>query len=225
MAEKYYGLNAYNYCADSPIMLVDPNGTNPIYDIYGNLLGTDDRGLQGEPIIMNSDTFTQGMPNAEALENNLGMESLIDDKSAARFITSFISLRSRPDWDGKLTLSEANDWYRSGQGQSLFIDINKISLGTFFNERPEGAIVLRNLIIYSESINDALVFGNVTLKYVSNKQVSFSVPDTYNFDIKPINSISSIPRNISTIIGRIVAGPGKPYTINVYGSKQVRTSL
>ena len=206
-------------------MLVDQNGNNPIYDIYGNLLGTDDCGLKGEPIIMNPDTFIQGMSNTDALEYNLGMESLIDEKSAARFISSFISLRSRPDWDGELTLSEANDWYRSGQGQPLFVDINKMSLGTFFNERTEGTIVLRNLLFYSESINDALVFGNVTLKYESKNQVSFSIPDTYNFDIKPINSFSSIPRNISTIIGRMVAGPGKSYTINVYGSKQVRTSL
>ena len=225
MAEKYYGLSAYNYCANNPIMLVDQNGNNPIYDIYGNLLGTDDCGLKGEPIIMNPDTFIQGMSNTDALEYNLGMESLIDEKSAARFISSFISLRSRPDWDGELTLSEANDWYRSGQGQPLFVDINKMSLGTFFNERTEGTIVLRNLLFYSESINDALVFGNVTLKYESKNQVSFSIPDIYNFDIKPINSFSSIPRNISTIIGRMVAGPGKSYTINVYGSKQVRTSL
>ena len=30
MAEKYYGVNAYGYCAGNPVMMVDPDGM----DIY-----------------------------------------------------------------------------------------------------------------------------------------------------------------------------------------------
>ena len=29
MAEKYYGVNAYGYCAGNPVMMVDPEGSNP----------------------------------------------------------------------------------------------------------------------------------------------------------------------------------------------------
>ena len=225
MAEKYYGVNAYSYCEGNPVMMVDLEGMNPIYDIYGYLLGTDDLGLKGEPIIMNIDMFKQGMSNAAAIECNLGLESLLDDKSAARFLYNYINLRSRPDWDGILTLNEANDWYRHGQGQPLFVDINKIDFGTFFNERPEDSSFLRNLIFHSGSLNDALVYGNITLSMKSNNKITIDKSDTYNFDIKPIKNLSTIPRNISTIIGHIVAGCGKPYEINVYGAKQVRTTL
>ena len=224
MAEKYYGVNAYGYCAGNPILFADFDGMNPIYDIYGYFLGTDDLGLQGEPIIMNSEMFTQGMLNADAIEQNLGLKSLVDKKSAARFFYSYLGLRYRPDWDGYLTLTEANEWYRYGQGRPLFVDINKIDFGVFFNERPEGSSFLRSLIIHSGSVNDALVYGTITLTSEPNNMVS-SKPDTYNFDIKPITSLPVLWRNVSTIIGAIAAGPGSPYRINVYGTKQMRNAL
>lgn len=41
---------------------------------------------------------------------------------------SYMNLPNRPDYDGYLTLSEANEWYRNGNGQPLFIDSSKISL-------------------------------------------------------------------------------------------------
>ena len=56
---------------------------NPIYDVYGFFLGTDDLGLQGEPIIMNSEMFTQGMLNAKAIEQNLGLKLLANNESVA----------------------------------------------------------------------------------------------------------------------------------------------
>ena len=48
MAEKYYPMSPYGYCAG-----------NPIYDKDGNFLGSDDdKGLRGESIIMETNTFT-----------------------------------------------------------------------------------------------------------------------------------------------------------------------
>lgn len=160
----------------------------------------------------------------DAIEQNLGLKSLVDKKSAARFFYSYLGLRYRPDWDGYLTLTEANEWYRYGQGRPLFVDINKIDLGVFFNERPKGSSFLRSLIIHSGSVNDALVYGTITLTSEPNNMVS-SKPDTYNFDIKPITSLPVLWRNVSTIIGAIAAGPGSPYRINVYGTKQMRNAL
>ena len=48
MSDKYPSLSPYNYCAWNPMKLVDPDGTeiNPVYDLSGYFLGTDDRGLQ-----------------------------------------------------------------------------------------------------------------------------------------------------------------------------------
>ena len=48
LAEKYYHLSPYAYCAGNPVNLVDLKGLNPIYSTKGDLLGTDDNGLQGE---------------------------------------------------------------------------------------------------------------------------------------------------------------------------------
>ena len=110
MAEKYYGVNAYSYCMDAPTLFADFDGMNPIYDVYGFFLGTDDLGLQGEPIIMNSEMFTQGMLNAKAIEQNLGLKLLANNESVARFLTSYLALRYRPDWDGFVTISEGITW-------------------------------------------------------------------------------------------------------------------
>ena len=75
LSEKYYSFSAYNYCVNNPVMFVDLDGraASPIYDTDGNLLGTDDNGLQGESIIMNREDFKQGMSHFEALEKNLGV--------------------------------------------------------------------------------------------------------------------------------------------------------
>ncbi len=48
LAEKYYLLSPYAYCAGNPVNCVDLKGLNPIYSTKGDLLGTDDNGLQGE---------------------------------------------------------------------------------------------------------------------------------------------------------------------------------
>ena len=48
LAEKYYHLSPYAYCAGNPVNLVDLKGLNPIYSTKGDLLGTDDNGLKGE---------------------------------------------------------------------------------------------------------------------------------------------------------------------------------
>ncbi|MBQ1469861.1 MAG: hypothetical protein IIZ29_03295, partial [Schwartzia sp.] len=55
--------------------LADPDGMeiNPIYDLSGNFLGTDDRGIAGSAIIMDKKNFRQGMSHSEALSNNVGI--------------------------------------------------------------------------------------------------------------------------------------------------------
>ena len=43
MSDKYPSLSPYNYCADNPVRLIDPNGEEigDYYDVFGNYLGTD----------------------------------------------------------------------------------------------------------------------------------------------------------------------------------------
>ena len=128
MRNKYYSISPYAYCAGNPVNLVDPDGRRPIYSTLGYLLGTDDEGLQGDAIIMDSQFFYQGMFPDEALKYNVGIEGLIDPGAVSRFNDSYFDLSSRPDWDGYLTLKEANDWYRNGRGQPLYVSLDKLDL-------------------------------------------------------------------------------------------------
>ncbi|WP_260209431.1 RHS repeat domain-containing protein [Apibacter adventoris] len=132
-------MTPYQYTYQNPIRFTDPTGmsANPIYDENVNFLRTDDRGLQGEAIIMNKDNFSQGMSHEEAkskrtLLSNYNVE--LDGKGGLtekgkyqaavfdRISMHSLGLKNRPDYDGFLTLSEANDWYRNGGGSSLFVN-------------------------------------------------------------------------------------------------------
>ena len=57
LAEKYYPVSPYAYCANDPLDLVDPEGENPVYSIDGRFLGVDDWGLQGDYLVMSEAVF------------------------------------------------------------------------------------------------------------------------------------------------------------------------
>jgi RHS repeat-associated protein len=80
----------------------------PIFDTNGQLLGTDENGIQGEAIVMDKANFKQGMSEKEALKHNKGVDSF---KPMMRkyFDAKFQQLKTRPDYDGYITLAEAND--------------------------------------------------------------------------------------------------------------------
>ena len=102
MAEKYYGIGPNVYCLSSPINFSDPEGQRPIYSRYGYLLGTDDNGLQGDAIIMEESNFLQGMDPDIAASFDLGFDGLLTQGAVSRYLESFFSLNTRPDWDGCL---------------------------------------------------------------------------------------------------------------------------
>ncbi len=110
-------INRYSYCLFSPLQYVDPSGEvyNPIFDWQGNFLGTDDRGIQGEAIIMNATDFVQNMDHFEALKKGTKRSDLkilwfeLMNKIDAQ--TSTFS--NRPDWDGIVTREEGIAWAKS----------------------------------------------------------------------------------------------------------------
>ena len=125
MFEKYAGMSPYNYCAGNPVKLVDPTGERPIYDEDGNFLGTDETGLQGNPIVMWKDKFVQGMSETEANQNDLGLEFLSlqtgytgdDGKDPyERFLENYTNLSNRPDWDGFVSVDEGVQWAKEHPG-------------------------------------------------------------------------------------------------------------
>ena len=110
MAEKYYGWSPYNFCADDPVMYYDIIGMRPIYNREGRFLGTDDNGLQGEPIVLEDACFTQGMSAAAAEQYNLGLESLLNSHARLRLRFNQNLLKTRPDYDGIVTIVEGVIW-------------------------------------------------------------------------------------------------------------------
>ena len=226
LADKYPHISPYVYCGNNPMKFVDPDGRRPIYNTNGDLLGTDDEGLQGDAIIMSDDYFKQGMSTSEALLYHVGETGLVDEIAQEKFNQHYNQLNSRPDWDGFLTLSEANEWYRNGGGEPLYADLGQIdmsgilSLGESYVEQRKSF----NLLMNSNSIETGLVYGNITLKRYSNHQVR-AFADTYNFEMHSWKNPLNWGRNIETIIGSKVAGKGVPYVIHFYGSQTLTPIL
>ena len=225
LAEKYPHLNPYVYCAGNPVRYVDPDGMNPIFNRKGVFLGVDDWGMQGDALFfdMEEKDFKYKYSHEEALKMDLGKESLINDEAKELYLNTYNNLPNRPDWDGYITLSEANDWYRNGNGKKLFADLSKIDLSGIasFGESFVGLEKGFNLLLgASLSVNDGLVYGNITLKRYPNHTVR-AFEDEYNFEmhswLNPMNWI----RNFQTIIGGIVAGKGTSYKIYPYGSHRL----
>jgi len=197
MAEKYPSVSPYVYCAGNPIVYSDRLGMSPIYSPDGVFLGTDDEGLKGQYIIMDASLFTQGMTHDDAISN-----SLIGpvDKQVTRTIKNhFRSLKSRPDYDGFVTISEGLNWARTHIGakdnptpdNSLYIDVSKVDFGNIsvensglLDENPK----LVNLIDYFKwyslrSINSTYALGNTKMYLVDPETGEVKlISDTYDWD-------------------------------------------
>ena len=78
-----------------------------------------------------------------------------------------------------------------------------------------------NLVLRSGNVNDAAVFGQVTLKRYPNHEIR-AYSDTYNFEMHNWFNPLNWPRNFQTFIGGKVAGEGVNYEINIYGSAKLK---
>ena len=225
LAEKYPHLNPYVYCAGNPVRFVDPDGKNPIFNRKGVFLGVDDWGMKGDALFfdMEEKDFTFKYSHEEALKKNLGVNSLLNDDAKELYLNTYNHLPNRPDWDGYITLQEANDWYRNGNGQPLFADFCQIDMSSFISlgDKFAGKRYTFNLLWIYGATNDALVYGNLTFTRLPNDKVR-AERDIYDFDMHPWKSLRSIVRNIETYIGNIVAGRGKGFPIYFYGTQQFK---
>jgi hypothetical protein len=145
--DPVYRHHRSNYSAfgDNPILNVDINGDteNPIYDnVSGDFLGTDDKGIAGDAIKMSSSDFTQGMSHKDAMAKgnvvtsgggNSFSEVVVNDK----IMGHQKGLKSRPDYDGFVTINEGINWAKQHPGalqnptpdNTLYVNSAKLDFG------------------------------------------------------------------------------------------------
>ena len=238
-------MTPYQYTYQNPIRYTDPTGmsANPIYDENGNFLGTDDRGLQGEAIIMNKDNFSQGMSHEEAkskgtLLSNYNVE--LDGKGVLtekvkyqaaifdRINMHSLGLKNRPDYDGFLTLSEANDWFRNGGGSSLFVNSALIDLSPVYIETLGLEVGGSKYVNFASpkyaNFETGLVYGTIKLTNLGNNSIKLGLNngklDTYDFDYQKGRYF----RNFATWVGKNVAEEGQSYDdIYTYGTARLKS--
>ncbi len=225
MVHEREWMSPYNFVQNNPILRVDPIGAldNPIFDREGEFLGTDDKGLQGDAIVMKRDDFKQSMSHIDALSKKTDLNSSGAQKKVDNFMTT---IKKRPDYDGKIILYEANKWYREGGGKPLFVDAAKVDLSPV--EKSDfgkvGNSFYKNFE-FTTNTETGLVYGNIKLTLINDKGViklggEGRLLDKYDFDYK--SGATNIPRNIATWFGEKTAGKGAGFSIFNYGTGTVK---
>lgn len=131
------------------------------------------------------------------------------DHSYTQYFRDMISANSQQTWDsnldGSLSLSEANNWWKNGNGETITINGNTVnSIGLFENKKGN--------IVGIATGSDYLIHGQVTI----NPENNHIYDGKYDFDIKGdywFDDGWAGFRNLGTEFGKIWAGEGKPYEI------------
>jgi RHS repeat-associated protein len=124
--------------------------------------------------------------------------------------------------DGRLTLAEANVWWRMGGGRSLTIDASKLDLGWVSDDgwESDGSKPVQTLFLSA----DGGVHGNIRITRVNSNQASI-VGDYYNFE-QYGTWLDHPIRNPATTYGKWVANDygrssGTRFWINYSGKANI----
>lgn len=169
--------------------------------------------------------FKQNMSPDVAQKLNKGQSALRDEAANEKYCNHYAGIKNRTDYDGYISLDEANDWYRNGHGAPLFADLTKIDLSAFrsMGDSKVGKKYTYNLLYWGK-LEDGLVYGSITFVRTPNDGVR-AYADRYNFDMKSWKNPFNWGRNIETKIGESKAGSGQSYLIYFYGTVTLERSL
>jgi RHS repeat-associated protein len=235
LADQRSWVSPYNFVQNNPILRVDPTGAldNPIYDKEGEFLGTDDKGLQGEAIIMDKKDFTQGMAHDDAMKvgNTLDNMSMGDALKFANngnfenFLNHYNNLPNRIDYSSDFVLTKeiADKHWQGKSGEGLYVNQANIQLPdvtTASFDNKEGSSFYKNFI-WGLS-NTGKVYGTLKLTLVNANSGTVHIGGKkyldeydYSMDGRPL-------RDFATWWGRPGgANDGKSYFIYGYGKATV----
>ena len=204
LAEDFSSWTPYHYVHNNPIIFTDPTGmwANPIYDKEANFLGTDDKGLQGEAIVMNRDDFKQGMAHSEAVDKGTlrsEMPLVTSPEIFDKIDSHQAGLSDRPDWDGFVTRNEGVAWAKSHTGaldnptpdNMLYLNTSKLDFGNlsasvFPHTNVPWPVNLLNVGNFAASGNNMALrstvyaLGRVNMMLLNRETGSVSIVNDYN---------------------------------------------
>jgi len=140
--------------------------------------------------------------------------------------------QQQQNWDldnnGKLSLEEANNWYRTGNGVAISVNLNSIDFSNVYVSDVSKNNGFVNLFVLQGTVSQRFfdaggsVYGTIRLEIVDGLTVKTpdGYFDIYDFDVPHPFSLNpaTLVRNIGTWWGEASAGEGRPFNIRFVGT-------
>jgi hypothetical protein len=142
------------------------------------------------------------MSHEAALSNSLGAEGLSSDAAGSKLLAHYDNLKTRPDYDGFVTIGEGIDWAKqrpntlnnNDPNDALYLDASKLNFGNLsvsdmkslgFSNGTKGPINLFDFVSWtsSSSWSTTYALGNTQIQLVNSQNGTVKLfNDIYDWD-------------------------------------------